>query len=134
MIRFLVVVVLAVGLLAPGAVFAVDPAPRISDHEIIEGLADLNAKYTELKAELRRVEGELKAEFKTVRVEISSVRNEMRQMDKRRVLPRLQFRISLYQGLREHEGNQGVLALPTFLGSHPLECCSFENREKQSRG
>ena len=83
MIRFLVVVVLAVGLLAPGAVFAVDPAPRISDHEIIEGLADLNAKYTELKAELRRVEGELKAEFKTVRVEISSVRNEMRQMDKR---------------------------------------------------
>ena len=89
MIRFLVVVVLAVGLLAPGTVFAVDPAPRISDHEIIEGLADLNAKYTELKAELRRVEGELKAEFKTVRVEISSVRNEMRQMDKRRVLPRL---------------------------------------------
>ena len=85
MIRFLVVVVLAVGLLAPGAVFAVDPAPRISDHEIIEGLADLNAKYTELKAELRRVEGELKAEFKTVRVEIGSVRNEMRQMDKRRV-------------------------------------------------
>ena len=83
MIRFLVVVVLAVGLLAPGAVFAVDPAPRISDHEIIEGLADLNAKYTELKAELRRVEGELKAEFKTVRVEIGSVRNEMRQMDKR---------------------------------------------------
>ena len=85
MIRFLVVVVLAVGLLAPGAVFAVDPAPRISDHEIIEGLADLNAKYTELKAELRRVEGELKAEFKTVRVEIGSVRNEMCQMDKRRV-------------------------------------------------
>ena len=90
MIRFLVVVVLAVGLLAPGAVFAVDPAPRISDHEIIEGLADLNAKYTDLKAELRRVEGELKAEFrtvraefKTVRVEIGSVRNEMRQMDKR---------------------------------------------------
>lgn len=83
MIRFLVVVVLAVGLLAPGAVFAVDPAPRISDHEIIEGLADLNAKYTELKAELRRVEGELKAEFRTVRVEIGSVRNEMRQMDKR---------------------------------------------------
>ncbi|MDE0907153.1 MAG: hypothetical protein OSB18_07205 [SAR324 cluster bacterium] len=38
-----------------------------------------------LKAELRRVEGELKAEFKTVRVEIGSVRNEMRQMDKRRV-------------------------------------------------
>ena len=36
MIRFLVVVVLAV-----------DPAPRISDHEIIEGLADLNAKYTD---------------------------------------------------------------------------------------
>ena len=78
MIRFLVVVVLAV-----------DPAPRISDHEIIEGLADLNAKYTELKAELRRVEGELKAEFRTVRaefksvrVEIGSVRNEMRQMDK----------------------------------------------------
>jgi hypothetical protein len=90
MIRFLVVVVLAVGLLAPGAVFAVDPAPRISDREIIEGLADLNAKYTELKAELRRVEGELKAEFRTVRVEIGSVRNEigsvrneMRQMDKR---------------------------------------------------
>jgi hypothetical protein len=83
MIRFLVVVVLAVGLLAPGAVFAVDPAPRISDHEIIEGLADLNAKYTELKAELRRVEGELKAEFRTVRVEIGSLRNEMRQMDKR---------------------------------------------------
>ena len=50
--------------MAPGAVFAVDPAPRISDHEIIEGLADLNAKYTELKAELRRVEGELKAEFR----------------------------------------------------------------------
>ena len=44
MIRFLVVVVLAVGLLAPGAVFAVDPAPRISDCEIIEGLAGLNAK------------------------------------------------------------------------------------------
>jgi predicted PurR-regulated permease PerM len=83
MICFLVVVVLAVGLLAPGAVFAVDPAPRISDREIIEGLADLNAKYTELKAELRRVEGELKAEFRTVRVEIDSVRNEMRQMDKR---------------------------------------------------
>jgi hypothetical protein len=64
-------------------VFAVDPAPRISDREIIEGLADLNAKYTELKAELRRVEGELKAEFRTVRVEIGSLRNEMRQMDKR---------------------------------------------------
>ncbi len=46
-------------------------------------MADLNAKYTELKAELRRVEGELKAEFRTVRVEIGSVRNEMRQMDKR---------------------------------------------------
>lgn len=64
--------------------------PRASPtREIIEGLADLNAKYTELKAELRRVEGELKAEFrtvraefKTVRVEIGSVRNEMRQMDK----------------------------------------------------
>ena len=53
MIRFLVVVVLAV-----------DPDPRISDREIIEGLTDLNAKYTELKAELRRVEGELKAEFR----------------------------------------------------------------------
>ena len=60
--------------------------PRASPtREIIEGLADLNAKYTELKAELRRVEGELKAEFRTVRVEIGSVRNEMRQMDKRRV-------------------------------------------------
>ncbi len=64
--------------------------PRASPtREIIEGLADLNAKYTELKAELRRVEGELKAEFRTVRaefktmrVEIGSVRNEMRQMDK----------------------------------------------------
>ena len=49
MTRFLVGVALMVGLLAPGASLAVDPAPRISDREIIEGLADLNAKYSELK-------------------------------------------------------------------------------------
>jgi len=98
MTRIYIGMVLMASLLAPTAALAVEPAPRISDREIIEGLAGLNAKYTELRGEIRRVEGEIKAEmraeFKTLRAEIQAVRTELKgeiqavrvevhQMDKR---------------------------------------------------
>ncbi|MBI4745518.1 MAG: hypothetical protein HY786_02990 [Deltaproteobacteria bacterium] len=36
--------------------FAVDAAPRISDREIIEGLADIRGDIKELKAEIKRLD------------------------------------------------------------------------------
>lgn len=63
-------------LLLPASLAAVETAPRISDREIIEGLAALNTKYAELKGELQTVKAEMRTEFKAVRTEI-------RQLEKR---------------------------------------------------
>lgn len=41
--------------------FAVEVAPRISDREIIEGLADIRGDIKELKAEINAVRSEIKA-------------------------------------------------------------------------
>lgn len=54
--------------------FAVDVAPRISDREIIEGLADIRGDIKELKAEIKRLdEGQ-----KDLRSEMNSRFNDLR--------------------------------------------------------
>ena len=45
----------------PTNAFAVDAAPRISDREIIEGLADIRGDIKELKAEIKRLDEGQKA-------------------------------------------------------------------------
>ena len=73
--RFVVGIALLAGGLFSGVLYAVDPAPRISDREIIEGLAEFKVVHERFKA--------VDAEFKAVRAEIQGVRAEIRQLEKR---------------------------------------------------
>ncbi len=59
-------------LVVPGMLAAVETAPRIYDREIIEGLANLNLKYAEIKAE-----------FKVVHERFDSVNRRFESFDKR---------------------------------------------------
>lgn len=57
--------------------FAVEVAPRISDREIIEGLADIRGDIKELNSEIKRVEAELKSDIKRLDDGQRSIRSEM---------------------------------------------------------
>ena len=51
-------------LIVTSSVFAVEVAPRISDREIIEGLADIRGDIKELRAEINTVRAEIKGDIK----------------------------------------------------------------------
>ena len=53
------------------SVFAVEVAPRISDREIIEGLADI-------RGDIKKLEAEVKGDIKELRAEINAVRAEIK--------------------------------------------------------
>ena len=60
----------------PTVAFAVEVAPRISDREIIEGLA-------EIRGDIKRLEAEMKAEINGVKAEIRAVDKRFDAVDKR---------------------------------------------------
>jgi len=62
--------------LYPTVAFAVEVAPRISDREIIEGLA-------EIRGDIKRLEAEMKAEINGVKAEIRAVDKRFDAVDKR---------------------------------------------------
>lgn len=62
--------------LYPTVAFAVEVAPRISDKEIIEGLA-------EIRGDIKRLEAEMKAEINGVKAEIRAVDKRFDAVDKR---------------------------------------------------
>lgn len=57
--------------------FAVDVAPRISDREIIEGLADIRGDIKELKAEMKRLEDKIDIVDRGLNKRIDDLRSEM---------------------------------------------------------
>ena len=77
-------------LLLPAMLSAVETAPRISDREIIEGLAGLNLKYAEIKAEFKIVHERFKsidqrmnAEFKRIDERFDSIDQRFESIDQR---------------------------------------------------
>ncbi len=70
-------------LLLPALAGAVETAPRISDREILEGLAALNTRYAELKGEIQTVMAEMKAEFKRIDARFEAVDQRFEAIDHR---------------------------------------------------
>jgi seryl-tRNA synthetase len=70
--------VLALILLFTSQVFAVEVAPRISDREIIEGLANIRGDIKELRAEIKRLEAGQNAIRSEMKAEINAIRSEMK--------------------------------------------------------
>ena len=52
----IIIIGVIIGMLVPSLVFAVETAPRISDREIIEGLADIRGDIKEIRANILRVQ------------------------------------------------------------------------------
>ena len=63
-------------LMITSSVFAVEVAPRISDREIIEGLADI-------RGDIKKLEAEVKGDIKELRAEIKAVDKRFDAIDKR---------------------------------------------------
>jgi chromosome segregation ATPase len=63
--------------------FAVEVAPRISDREIIEGLADIRGDIKKLEAEVKGDIKELRAEIKRLEAEVKGDIKELRAEIKR---------------------------------------------------
>ncbi len=78
--KFFILLFFSIALLSYSAAFAVEVAPRISDREIIEGLADIRGDIKKLEAEVKGDIKELRAEINAVRVEIKA---EIKAVDKR---------------------------------------------------
>ena len=74
--KFFILLFFSIALLSYSAVFAVEVAPRISDREIIEGLA-------EIRGDIKKLEAEVKGDIKELRAEINAVREEIKAVDKR---------------------------------------------------
>ncbi|MBI3601086.1 MAG: hypothetical protein HY097_10675 [Nitrospinae bacterium] len=56
---------------------AVEVAPKISDREIIEGLADIRGDIKEIRADIKRLEAEVKGEIKEIRAEIKGLQHQI---------------------------------------------------------
>ena len=52
----IIIIGVIIGMLVPSLVIAVERAPRISDREIIEGLADIRGDIKEIRANILRLE------------------------------------------------------------------------------
>ena|SRR3989338_2292046 len=74
--KFFILLFFSIALLSYSAAFAVEVAPRISDREIIEGLADI-------RGDIKKLEVEVKGDIKELRAEINAVRAEIKAVDKR---------------------------------------------------
>ncbi|MBI5746988.1 MAG: hypothetical protein HZA13_08290 [Nitrospirae bacterium] len=67
----------------PTNVFAVEVAPRISDRDIIEGLANIRGDIKELRAEMNTLRAEIKANagaIKQLREEVNNRFDDLRWM------------------------------------------------------
>jgi len=74
--KIIIITLLIIGILAPSLVIAVERAPRISDREIIEGLADIRGDIKEIRANILRLdEGQ-----KSLRSEMNSRFNTLQWM------------------------------------------------------
>src|SRR3972149_750823 len=74
--KFFILLFFSIALLSYSAAFAVEVAPRISDREIIEGLADI-------RGDIKKLEVELKGDIKELRAEIKAVDKRFEAVDKR---------------------------------------------------
>ena len=85
--KFFILLFFSIALLSYSAAFAVEVAPRISDREIIEGLADIRGDIkkleVEVKGDIKKLEVEVKGDIKELRAEINAVREEIKAVDKR---------------------------------------------------
>src|SRR3989304_6478970 len=85
--KFFILLFFSIALLSYSAAFAVEVAPRISDREIIEGLADIRGDIkkleVEVKGDIKKLEVEVKGDIKELRAEINAVRAEIKAVDKR---------------------------------------------------
>src|SRR3990167_1716090 len=74
--KFFILLFFSIALLSYSAAFAVEVAPRISDREIIEGLA-------EIRGDIKKLEAEIKGDIKELRAEIKAVDKRFDAVDKR---------------------------------------------------
>ena len=74
--KFFILLFFSIALLSYSAAFAVEVAPRISDREIIEGLADI-------RGDIKKLEVEIKGDIKELRAEIKAVDKRFEAVDKR---------------------------------------------------
>src|SRR3989338_5072971 len=85
--KFFILLFFSIALLSYSAAFAVEVAPRISDREIIEGLADIRGDIkkleVEVKGDIKKLEVEVKGDIKELRAEIKAVDKRFDAVDKR---------------------------------------------------
>ncbi|HAP66738.1 MAG TPA: hypothetical protein DCQ99_02755 [Nitrospinae bacterium] len=76
--KFFISLFFSIAILSYSAAFAVEVAPRISDREIIEGLADIRGDIKKLEA---KVEGDIK-ELKAGQIALQQQINDLRELIK----------------------------------------------------
>src|SRR3989338_2378551 len=76
--KFFISLFFSIAILSYSAAFAVEVAPRISDMEIIEGLADIRGDIKKLEA---KVEGDIK-ELKAGQIALQQQINDLRELIK----------------------------------------------------
>jgi len=79
----IIIIGVIIGMLVPSLVIAVERAPRISDREIIEGLADIRGDIKEIRANILRLEEgqkNLEKRFDDFRSEMNSRFDTMQWM------------------------------------------------------
>jgi len=87
MTKTIIITWLVIGILTPSLLNAVERAPRISDREIIEGLADIRGDIKEIRANILRLEEgqkslrfEMNSRFNNLRSEMNSRFDTMQWM------------------------------------------------------
>ncbi len=78
--RIIVIILFAV--FANCNLFAVDVAPRISDKEIVQNLADIKSEFKMVYGTIDNLRKEIKSEFKVVYAEFKTVYSEIDNLEK----------------------------------------------------
>ena len=85
--KTIVMAVMIAVLIMPSPLFAIETAPRISDREIIEGLADIRGDIKEIRANILRLQegqkslrSEMNSRFNDLRSEMNSRFNTLQWM------------------------------------------------------
>ena len=79
--RVFIVIIFGISILLPAYSFGVEIAPRISDREIIEGLANIRGDIKEIRADIRRLEDGLKTLTKRIDQVEKSINQRISQIE-----------------------------------------------------
>jgi len=81
--KVVILLSLSVAILSYSPLFAVEVAPRISDREIIEGLAEVRGDIKGLRGEINGLRAEMNARFDAIDKRFEAIDTRFEAMDKR---------------------------------------------------